>query len=106
MPYLYCAKHGKEYESRTAGREEFYRREGETILIMRGKLISGPWRCDQCYVVLPKRRIACLVRAFSSWFRGGMEIYDFSYERGFFDTEQVEAKVYGAEWPGGQSHML
>ena len=47
MPYLFCETHGREHEAGAAGREEAYRKEGETVLTMRGTLISGPWQCDR-----------------------------------------------------------
>ena len=34
MPHLFCAEHGKEN----------YRWFGETVLIVRGRLISGGWQ--------------------------------------------------------------
>ena len=48
MARLYCATHGRACERGVKRRQPDIRREGESVLIVKGKLISGPWRCDDC----------------------------------------------------------
>jgi hypothetical protein len=100
MPYLFCEKHGREHEDSAAGQQEAYRQEGESVLTMRGTLISGPWLCDRCNASLTKGTHAYLASAFPAWVGEGTEDYDFAYERRYFAVEKAEAKLYGARWPG------
>jgi len=98
MPYLFCAKHGKEHEAKAREEQENYRQFGETVLIVKGTLINGPWRCDRCNTTLKRGKLACLMTAFPRSITAGMGDYDFAYERGYFDMKRAEVAVYGAEW--------
>ena len=102
MPYLFCETHGREHEAGAAGREEAYRKEGETVLTMRGTLISGPWQCDRgtCGAPLRKGMRAYLASAFPAWIADQLEDYDFAYEQRYFAIKQAEGKLYGAKCPG------
>ena len=100
MPRLYCADHGKEHEARTAGNEALYRQEGETVLIVQGRLNSGPWRCDHCNTPLGKGDTACLIAAFPRWLTASTPAYDFAYERQYFAVRKAEITAYGAAWQG------
>jgi hypothetical protein len=68
MPYLFCAEPGKEHEATSHAEQENYRLLGETVLIVKGKLIGGLSRCDRCGTPLKKGNPACLVTAFPSYF--------------------------------------
>ena len=100
MPRLYCAKHGKENKADTARDQEEYRQGGETVLVVSGRLISGPWHCDRCNATLKKGDTAYLSSAFPQWITEGLTDYDFAYERDYFAMAETDAAtVYGAEWP-------
>lgn len=43
MPYLYCEEHGREHEARVIGNQATFRQAGEGVLIVHGRLTSGPW---------------------------------------------------------------
>ena len=100
MPRLYCEEHGKEAEARSACNQERYRQEGETILVVTGALISGPWLCDRCNAQLDEDEQATLVSAFPRAITESIYEYDFGYEQGYFAMEDDTVTVYGAEWPG------
>jgi hypothetical protein len=100
MPHLLCDKHGREQEAATRKHEELYQQEGETVLIVKGTLISGPWHCDRCNAVLKKGQPAILLMAYPRWMTEGMTDYDFLYESRYFATGKAEVAVYGADWPG------
>jgi hypothetical protein len=99
MPRLYCEEHGREQEADTSRNQELYRQEGESVLIVKGRLISGPWRCDRCNATLTKGTLACLLTAFPGWMTESMYDYDFAYERKYFGKTHDGAAVYGAAWP-------
>jgi hypothetical protein len=101
MPYLFCAEHGKEHEASCKDEQENYRLLGETVLVVSGTLISGPWRCDRCNAPLKRSQKAWLVTAFPRHFAEDLERYDYAYERQYFRIDKAEARVYGAEPPGG-----
>ena len=48
MARLLCETHGREEEAETIRDQDKHRAENECILVVRGKLISGPWVCDRC----------------------------------------------------------
>jgi hypothetical protein len=99
MPYLFCAEHGEEYQARVGGQEELYRREGETIIVLSGRLRSGPWLCDKCNALLGRGSRATLAIAYPRHMTETIHEYDFAYERRYFAVEKAEVSVYGAEWP-------
>ena len=100
MPYLYCAACGPGHEGRVSGQEQFYRDEGESVLIVKGTLTGGPHRCDTCNARLKRGDAATLLSAFPRHAVEGMDSYDFACERRYFDRKRAEAKVYGTAWPG------
>lgn len=100
MPRLYCEAHGRDHEDTSARNQELYRQEGDTVLIVKGTLISGPWLCDRCNAELKKGQPAILLLAYPRWITESMDKYDFSYERRYFAVEKAKVAVYGAEWPG------
>ena len=83
-----------------AGNQRRYREEGETVLIVRGRLISGPWLCDRCNAELDAGMVAWLVSAFPRWVTESTPDYDFASERRYFALEGDEVTAYGAAWPG------
>ena len=106
MPHLYCEQHGKEHEARVIGQTSIYRQDGESVLIVKGRLISGGWLCDRCNVPLGKTKQAYLMTTFPRWITENMHGYDFDYERRYFAVERAEVAVYGAEWPGDLSPAI
>ena len=106
MATLFCEPHGREHEARVIGQQAIYRQEGETILIVKGKLISGGWLCDRCNAPLEKGNPACLLVVFPRWITEQIPGYDFIREREYFAVEKAEVAVYGAEWPGGSPPAL
>jgi hypothetical protein len=99
MPYLFCEKHGREHEADTRKNQEHYRHEGESVLVVKGRLISGPWLCDKCNTPLRKDMYACLFAVYASWMTEGGDEYDFSHESQYFAMERAALTVYGAPWP-------
>jgi hypothetical protein len=100
LSYLYCEQHGREHEAGIAARKNDYLREDETMLVVRGTLISDPWHCDSCNVQLKKGMTAILVSAFPGHCSDQLHCYDFGYERQYFAmTSGDTATAYGAEWP-------
>jgi hypothetical protein len=99
MPYLFCGKHGREHEADARQNQAHYRREGESVLVIKGRLISGPWQCDQCNAPLEKGAQASLFAAYPSWMTESTYEYDFWHERKYFELEHAEVTVYGAAWP-------
>jgi hypothetical protein len=99
MPYLFCAEHGEEYQARVSEKQELYRQEGETILVVSGRLRSGPWLCDKCNALLGKGVRATLAVVYPRYITETIHEYDFAYERRYFAVENAEVAVYGAEWP-------
>ena len=101
MPHLYCDQHGKEHEARVIGQRAVYRGDGESVLIVKGRLITGGWLCDRCNAPLGKGNRAYLLTVFPRWIAERMQGYDFAYERQYFAVERADVAVYGAEWRGG-----
>ena len=100
MARLYCEEHGREHEARVIGNQHIYREAGESVLIVHGKLKSGPWHCDQCYGKLRRGHAAYLATAFPPHMTAGFDEYDFRYERRYFRLEGEETlTVYGKVWP-------
>jgi hypothetical protein len=99
MPYLFCEEHGREYEARVVERQEDYRREGESILVVRGRLRSGPWLCDKCNASVSRGSRATLAIVYPRHITEGVHEYDFGYERRYFDMEKADVAVYGAATP-------
>jgi hypothetical protein len=100
MPYLYCEKDGREHERSSVEQKAVYRQADESVLIVKGRLISGPWRCDKCNAHLKQGDSATLVSAFPSHCRDQLYDYDFGYERQYFAMKPSDtATVYGSEWP-------
>lgn len=106
MARLFCEHDGLEYEERVIRQASIYRQEGESILIVKGKLISGGWLCDRCNAPLGKGKPAYLATAFPRWITQQMADYDFIQERQYFAVGKAEVAVYGAEWPGGMPPAL
>jgi hypothetical protein len=100
MPRLYCAECGKQEHAKSVQNRERYQQEGETVLIVTGKLISGPWMCDRCNGGIAVGKQAFLVRAFPKWMIEELHVYDYVYEREYFATEEIEVMTYGVDWPG------
>ena len=96
MPYLSCETHGKEHEALTRKRQGEYRQEGESVLVVNGTLISGPWRCDRCNARLGRGNRAWLVTAFPRNFAEDLGGYDYGDERRYFAMGQAEVTLYGA----------
>lgn len=88
------------HESRCQEDQENYRWFGETVLIVRGRLISGGWQCDKCNAPLNRGHKAWLMTAFPRSMNAGMGDYDFAHEKRYFNMKRAEVAVYGAEWPG------
>jgi hypothetical protein len=102
MADLYCARHGRECESAVQAREPLIREDGESVVIVKGKLISGPWRCDRCNAVLERGRTAYLYAAWPRWDTERMNEYGFELERDYFALKGRDTVTqYGAPWPGG-----
>jgi hypothetical protein len=107
MPYLYCAVDGASHENRAIGQHDLYREEGESVLIVKGKLNCGPWRCDKCNAQLRKGDSACLLSAFPRHDTQYMHEYDFALERRYFAMKGAETlALVGAPWPGGDPAAL
>jgi hypothetical protein len=99
MPYLFCEEHGGEYRARASERQELYRQEGETILIVSGTLRRGPWVCDKCNAPLSTGSRATLAIVYPRYITESLSEYDFGYEWRYFDMEKAELAVFGAAWP-------
>ncbi len=100
MPYLYCAVHGRGHETRIIEQQELYRAEGESVLIVRGKLKSGPHRCDKCNTTLKRGDDAAMLSAFPRHIVEGTDAYDFAQEQRYFDMGKAEA---GCTVPTGRA---
>ncbi len=101
MPYLFCPAHAQEHEESCREGEEEYRRLGETVVMVSGTLISGPWQCDRCNARLGKGGAATLMTAFPSSYANELADYDYGKERRYFRVAEAAIKVYGAMPPGG-----
>jgi hypothetical protein len=107
MSYLYCAADGRIHENRVISQEELYREEGESVLIVKGILKRGPWRCDKCNLPLRKGDPACLLSAFPRYDTQSMHYYDFAGERRYFAMKGAETlTLIGAAWPCGDPATL
>lgn len=100
MPRLYCKQHGREDEASVIERQEHYRQEGESVLIVKGRLQTGPWLCDRCNDTINRGGVAYLTTCLPRWITEGEPRYDFAYERRYFGGRYDRIAVYGAEWPG------
>jgi hypothetical protein len=96
MPYLYCADHGREVQIECQAKQEEYRQLGEAVLVVSGRLISGPWRCDRCNSLLTRGDLAFLVTSFSRYFAEDLAGYDYPFERKYFSIREAKTGVYGA----------
>jgi hypothetical protein len=103
MPYLFCHKHGQEHEASCRDSEEEYRMLGETVVVVSGRLINGPWQCDRssCGTRLDKGDKASRVTAFPSHFADELATYDYAAERQYFQMETATVTLYGAIPPDG-----
>jgi hypothetical protein len=101
MPYLFCDTHGQEHEKSCRDSQEEYRMLGETVVMVRGRLISGPWQCDCCGTRLDRGNSASLITAFPSHFADELASYDYGNERQYFQVESATVKLYGAIPPDG-----
>ena len=100
MPYLYCERHGQEHEAGIVERQDESRQEGETVLVVSGRLNRGTWQCDRCGTQLRPGDRATLITAFPSHCRDRLYDYDFAYEREYLAMSKSDrAAVYGADWP-------
>jgi len=100
MPFLFCETHGRMHEAEHRSNQETLQQEGESVLIVSGKLISEPRCCDSCNVELMPGDTAYLLSALPGHVTEGLTDYDFGYERAYFAMgEQDIATVYGAPWP-------
>ena len=100
MPHLYCEPHGQEDEASTIERQDYYRQRGESVLIVTGRLTSGPWLCDRCNETIDRGSVVYLVSGLPRWITEGEPRYDFAHERRYFGGRPDRIAVYGAEWPG------
>ncbi len=101
MPYLFCEEHGREQEARCEQEQESYRWLGETVLIVSGPMKSPSWQCALCHTRLRRGQRAWLVTAFPRPPVEGMDAYEYAAEREYLVLEHAEARLYGAEPPGG-----
>jgi hypothetical protein len=100
MPRLYCEAHGREREAEIIADQDRYQQEGESVLVVSGKLISGPFVCDRCNKALAAGQPAYLISAMPGWVAEGLIDYDFGYEREYFAMAKTDtATAYGAGWP-------
>lgn len=106
MPYLFCKTHGRQHDASCRQEQENYRQLGETVLVVSGKLTSGPWQCDRCDAGLEEGTTAYLMTAFPSHFAAELAGYDYGNERRYFRMEEAAVKVYGAMPPGGVAPAL
>lgn len=103
MPYLFCEEHGQAREADSRTYQEHYDELGESVLIVSGRLKTGPWLCDRCNATIPRGGTAYLVTGFPRWIVESVNDYDFGYERGYFPMKGEERiAVYGAHWPAVQ----
>jgi hypothetical protein len=99
MARLLCETHGQEEEAETIRDQDKHRAANECILVVRGKLISGPWHCDRCNRELRAGATAYLRTGLPQWVADGLIDYDFGYEREYFAMGKADtANVYGADW--------
>ena len=100
MPRLYCETHGRDREAEIIANQETYRQEGESVLVVKGRLTCGPFLCDRCNKALAAGQPAYLISAMPGWVAEGLIDYDFGCEREYFAMAKTDtATVYGADWP-------
>jgi hypothetical protein len=100
MPHLYCETHGRDREAQIIRNQDKYRQEGESMLVVRGRLTCGPFLCDRCNRELAAGQTAWLISALPGWVAEGLTDYDFGYEREYFAMAKTDmATAYGAGWP-------
>ncbi len=99
MARLYCSKHGEEYKAQVASELSKQGFDGDGIAVTKGKLISGPWRCDHCNKELDEGDYAYFVMPLTPEMVDRFHEYDFSYEYEYFDVDPNEVELYGLEWP-------
>ena len=92
MPHLYCEKHGREHKARTSERQELYRQEGESVLIVKDRLISGPWLCDSCNAVLKRGTLAYLCIAYPRFVTESLREYDFKIRAAEFHRRESRSR--------------
>lgn len=91
MPYLICKMDGGQHKE---GLSQRYEVEigSERLLVVNGRLIGGPWRCEKCNAELKTGDFATLVYAIPS--HSGHGFYDYDLERRYFDmTNNDQAAV-------------
>jgi hypothetical protein len=83
MPYLFCEKHGCEHEADVIAAQDAYRQDGESVVMVKGTLISGPWQCDRgiCGAPLRKGMRAYLATAYPGSTAERTHEIDFASER-------------------------
>lgn len=105
MPYLFCQEHGRAHEARCMEDEENHRRFGEVMLIVTGPLKSPSHRCLACKLRLRRGQRAYLLTAFPRPTPEDLGRYDFAAEGEYVVLEHAEARLYGADWPGGNKPL-
>ena len=101
MARLFCETHGREWEAAAVGEQEEYQQSGVSVLIVAGRLISGPWKCDRCNARLSRGDTAYVWAACPEGMPASSDQYRFAYERQYFGGKYERAAAYGAAWPGG-----
>ena len=100
MPRLYCETHGREREAEIIEQQDMYRQQGESVMVVKGRLKYGPFLCDRCNEERAAGQPAWLITALPGWVAAGLIDYDFGYEREYFAMAKTDtATVYGADWP-------
>lgn len=74
---------------------------GISVLIVTGRLISGPWHCDRCNARLERGDTAYVWTTYPEGTPASGDQYRFAYERQYFGGKYERATAYGADWPGG-----
>ncbi len=104
MPYLYCKQHGRAREKEIIEQEKVYSQAGEIVMVVKGKLNTGPWVCEVCNATLNTGDPAFLVTGFLSPLPD-LKNYAFAYERDYFAMNKIDtATAYGANWPDDSLH--
>jgi hypothetical protein len=98
MPRLFCSRHGIEAEAQSIEEQELYRQEGETVVIVQGRLIHDRWNCDRCNTPLRPGARAYLLSFYPRIFTAGISEYNFSYEQEYFGEVFDRVSVIGSPW--------
>jgi hypothetical protein len=107
MSSLYCKIHGREKEREAVSDNDSMCEEGESVLIVHGHLISGPWRCDRCNAELTEGTEAYFEAIYPCHMSERFWEYDFSYECEYFALSNgCRLAVYGSPWPGGSPEEM